>query len=93
MSAIRLSASALRPVAARRVASPASRVVAFNQIRSVSSNRDELGGVQGSEPATRHNRYNVRAGTITAIGVLAAGGYMLYKKGDEKKTSPLSASQ
>ena len=54
MSAIRLSASALRPVAARRAATPA-----FTQIRSVSTNGDELGGVQGSEPATRHNRYNV----------------------------------
>ncbi|KAJ4404668.1 hypothetical protein N0V85_004830 [Neurospora sp. IMI 360204] len=91
MSAIRLSASALRPVAARRIA-PVSRT-AFNQIRSVSSNGDELGGVQGSEPATKPNRYNVRAGTITAIGVLAAGGYMLYKKGEDKNTSPLGASQ
>ncbi|KAK3401495.1 hypothetical protein B0T20DRAFT_116162 [Sordaria brevicollis] len=90
MSAIRLTTSTLRPVAARRAIAPSTRV-AFNQIRSVSSNGDELGGVQGSEPATRHNRYNVRAGTITAVAVLGAGGYMLYKKGE--KTEPMGASQ
>lgn len=37
-----------------------------------------------------HMEYR-RAGTITALGVLGAGGYMLYKKGE--KTQPMGASQ
>lgn len=62
MSAIKLSTSALRPITARRIvpaATARTTAPAFTQIRSVSSNGDELGGVKGSEPATKPNRYNV----------------------------------
>ncbi|KAK3492165.1 uncharacterized protein B0T23DRAFT_135630 [Neurospora hispaniola] len=96
MSAIKLSTSALRPIAARRIvpaATARTTAPAFTQIRSVSSNGDELGGVKGSEPATKPNRYNVRAGTITVVGVVVALGYMFYRKGDKKGTAPLGASQ
>lgn len=34
-----------------------------------------------------------RAGTITAVGVVVALGYMFYRKGEKKGTAPLGASQ
>ncbi|KAL2162467.1 hypothetical protein VTH06DRAFT_7380 [Thermothelomyces fergusii] len=67
--------SALRR-GARRL-SPGS-VVPVKHVRFVNTEKDELGGVQGSEPpGPQPNPVNWKAGTITVVGVMLAGWWML----------------
>ncbi|AEO59308.1 hypothetical protein MYCTH_2128361 [Thermothelomyces thermophilus ATCC 42464] len=47
----------------------------------VNTEKDELGGVQGSEPpGPQPNPVNWKAGTITAVRVMLAGWWMLRAK-------------
>ncbi|KAL2129892.1 hypothetical protein VTI74DRAFT_7167 [Chaetomium olivicolor] len=63
------------------------RVLPVMQMRFVNTDKEELGGVGGSEPPSpQKNPVNWRAGTITAIGVLLAGGWMLRAKSKEAAT-------
>ncbi|KAL2148950.1 hypothetical protein VTH82DRAFT_1636 [Thermothelomyces myriococcoides] len=68
--------------ASRRL-SPAS-VLPVKHVRFVNTEKDELGGVQGSEPpGPQPNPVNWKAGTITAVGVMLAGWWMLRAKSKE----------
>ncbi|KAK4246322.1 hypothetical protein C7999DRAFT_15558 [Corynascus novoguineensis] len=56
-------------------------VLPVKHVRFVNTEKDELGGVQGSEPpGPQPNRVNWKAGTITAVGVMLAGWWMLKSK-------------
>ncbi|KXX80331.1 hypothetical protein MMYC01_204679 [Madurella mycetomatis] len=57
------------------------RLAPVQQVRFVNTDKEELGGVGGSEPpGPQRNPVNWRAGTITAVGVGLAGWWMLRAK-------------
>jgi len=62
-----------------------ARVLPAKNVRFVSTDKEELGGVGGSEPpGPQPNPVNWKAGTITAAGVLLAGWWMLRSKKEAK---------
>ncbi|KAK4110125.1 hypothetical protein N656DRAFT_847244 [Canariomyces notabilis] len=57
------------------------RLISASQRRFVNTDKEELGGVGGSEPpGPQKNPVNWRAGTITAVGVGLAGLWMYRAK-------------
>lgn len=72
----------LRSRLPQRTILPACR----QQVRHVNTDREELGGVGGSEPPSpKKNPVNWRAGTITGVGVGLACGLMLWSKKKDAK--------
>ncbi|KAK4665479.1 hypothetical protein QC763_0062890 [Podospora pseudopauciseta] len=72
----------LRSRLPQRTILPACR----QQVRHVNTDREELGGVGGSEPPSpKKNPVNWRAGTITGVGVGIACGLMLWSKKKDAK--------
>ncbi|AEO64628.1 uncharacterized protein THITE_2110912 [Thermothielavioides terrestris NRRL 8126] len=68
------------------------RITAVRHVRLVNTDREELGGVGGSEPpGPQRNPVNWKTGSITAVGVLLAGWWMFRSKGDKSKQGDANA--
>ncbi|KAL2015167.1 hypothetical protein VTK56DRAFT_6186 [Thermocarpiscus australiensis] len=61
------------------------RALPVRQVRFVNTDKEELGGVGGSEPpGPQRNPVNWKAGSITAAGVALAVWWMMRAKSREK---------